>query len=430
MNTVVRTEMKRHEPTAVKRRLSQSTTAPEKRLKEDKPKPKMISSERIVRASQSKYKPYFSNGEESNDSRASPVGDPNLHAPLEYPGDSESFLLLRPVVKNTSKTPQPEEEDKDEYNPITDLIRSAYFIYECYLTPEQQELLGDDSQGIMRNLTKHRNRRHGPGFIQAVHDFNKVIKDLKVKGEISKNAKAMRHPSYELACHILYQVYSRTVAPQADALNNYQAFSNNVYGEINPILVKEFLQKTKVNSHSVFMDMGCGIGNVVLQVAAQTGCEAYGIEIMEVPCKFAKRQLKEYAARMKAWRLPTGKIHFRHGDFLDLGSSTMHQTLTRADVLLVNNYAFDSQTNHRLAQLFLDLKEGTKIISLKSFVPKSHKINQRTFHMPESILRVEEFEYFSEAVSWTNNGGTYYIATIDRSRLQSVYDEMYKSSQR
>jgi H3 lysine-79-specific histone-lysine N-methyltransferase len=47
------------------------------------------------------------------------------------------------------------------------------------------------------------------------------------------------------------------------------------------------------------MDLGCGIGNVVLQVAAQTGCEAYGIEIMETPCKFAKRQLKEYAARMK-----------------------------------------------------------------------------------------------------------------------------------
>ena len=47
------------------------------------------------------------------------------------------------------------------------------------------------------------------------------------------------------------------------------------------------------------MDLGCGIGNVVLQVAAQTGCEAYGIEINETPCKIAKRQLKEYAARRK-----------------------------------------------------------------------------------------------------------------------------------
>ena len=109
MNTVVRTEMNRHEPTAMKRRMSQSTAAPEKRLKEDKPKPIMISSERIVRASQSKYRPCkvpfyslalvqtkltvkdFSNGDEPTDSRASPVGDPNLQAHLEYPGDSERY---------------------------------------------------------------------------------------------------------------------------------------------------------------------------------------------------------------------------------------------------------------------------------------------------------------------------------------------------
>lgn len=72
-----------------------------------------------------------------------------------------------------------------------------------------------------------------------------------------------------------------------------------MYGEINASLVNEFISKTNITSESVFMDLGCGIGNVVLQVAAQTGCESYGIEIMETPCKFAKRQLKEYAARMK-----------------------------------------------------------------------------------------------------------------------------------
>ncbi|KAI7887473.1 DOT1-domain-containing protein [Lichtheimia hyalospora FSU 10163] len=414
---------------ATKRRLS-TEHVPDKRSKSETttsaPPAKskmMVSSERIVKASETTYRPYFTLQNATNDG----TEEKELTVTLEYPGDSERFLLVWPVVKNGSHQ---EEEDKDEYNPITDLVRTVYFIYDCYLTPEQQKLLGDESHGILRNLNKYRNRRNGDGFVQAVHDFNKVMADLKAKGELSKNAKALKHPGYDLTCHILYQVYSRTVARQAEALNNYQAFSNNVYGEINPVLINEFISKTKINSHSVFMDMGCGIGNVVLQVAAQTGCEAYGIEIMDLPCKCAKRQLKEYAARMKAWRLPTGKIHFRHGDFLDVGTSDLYATLKRADVLLVNNYAFDWQTNHSLAQLFLDLEEGTKIISLKSFVPKSHKINQRTFHMPESILRVEEFEYFSEAVSWTNNGGTYYVATIDRSRLKPFYEGMYRKSQR
>lgn len=133
-------------------------------------------------------------------------------------------MLLRPVLKNASSKAQQasDVEDKDEYNPITDLIRTAYFIYDCYLTPSQQQLLGDDTQGIMRNINKYRNRRNGPEFVKAIEDFNRVIRDLREKGELAKNAKAMRHPSYELACHVLYQVYSRTVARQADALNNYK----------------------------------------------------------------------------------------------------------------------------------------------------------------------------------------------------------------
>lgn len=101
-------------------------------------------------------------------------------------------------------------------------MRTVELIYDCYLLPEEQKLMGDQSHGIMRNLTKYRNRRSGAGFAQAVKDFNKVMRQLKSEGVLSKNATDMCHPSYDLACHILYQVYSRTVARQADALNNYQ----------------------------------------------------------------------------------------------------------------------------------------------------------------------------------------------------------------
>jgi H3 lysine-79-specific histone-lysine N-methyltransferase len=115
-----------------------------------------------------------------------------------------------------------EEEDKEEYNPITDLMRTVELIYECYLSPKEQALFGNQSHGIMRNLTKHRNRRNGAGFAQAVVEFNRTMKELKLEGALEKNAREMCHPNYDLACHILYQVYSRTVARQADALNNYE----------------------------------------------------------------------------------------------------------------------------------------------------------------------------------------------------------------
>ncbi|KAI8059885.1 histone methylation protein DOT1-domain-containing protein [Gongronella butleri] len=410
-------------PLASTSSLSQNITpvpspTPSKKLKRERV---LVDAEKVVSACKSKYRPFFTPTIEASDDspRASPLQEDHVLT-LEYPcsGESEKFLLWKPVKMNQRQDAL--EDDHDEYHPVNDLYQSAFFIYDCYLTTDQQKRLGDASHGVMRNLTKYRNRRNGQAFAQAVNEFNAVVLDFKSDRQLKK----LRHPTYDLACHILYQVYSRTVAHQADALNNYQAFSNYVYGEINAILVKEFIERTNITAKSVFMDLGCGIGNVVLQVAAQTACEAYGIEIMDLPCKFAKRQLREYATRMRAWCLPTGKVHFRHGDFLDTTANDMHSTMIRADVLLVNNYAFDAKTNHALAHMFLDLKEGAKIISLKSFVPKHHKINQRTVTMPESILQVKEYEYFSEAVSWTNNSGVYYISTVNRERLKPYYDAL------
>ncbi|KAI8581824.1 hypothetical protein K450DRAFT_231329 [Umbelopsis ramanniana AG] len=366
----------------------------------------------------------MSGNEDSDSSRDHSSKKESIRVELEYPktGISERFLLLKPVIVNPkTKTSDSDQEDKDEYNPITDLMRTANAIYEYFLPAELQKLLGDETQGTMRNLTKYRNRRNGTGFIKAVNEFNAVVRSFKQDGQMASNARRIR-PSYELVCHILYQVYSRTVAPHAEALNNYQAFSNHVYGEINSILIKEFIERTNITSKSVFIDMGCGIGNVVLQVAAQTACEAHGIEIMETPCKLAKLQLKEYATRMRAWQLPSGNIRIRQGDFLE--SPEIHDALKRADVILVNNYAFDSTQNQGLCQLFLDLKEGTQIISLKSFVPIGHKLTERTAHAPESILRVKKFPYYTEAVSWTHNGGSYYISTVDRRPVQRFYQRL------
>lgn len=45
---------------------------------------------------------------------------------------------------------------------------------------------------------------------------------------------------------------------------------------------------------------------------------------------------------------------------------------------LVNNYAFTPPLNDQLSLLFLDLKEGTKIISLKPFVSENFRLTERT----------------------------------------------------
>ena len=44
----------------------------------------------------------------------------------------------------------------------------------------------------------------------------------------------------------------------------------------------------------------------------------------------------------------------------------------------MTNYAFTPALNDKLSLLFLDLKEGTKIISLKPFVSENFRLTERT----------------------------------------------------
>ncbi|KAF9966657.1 Nucleosomal histone H3-Lys79 methylase [Mortierella alpina] len=384
----------------------------------------ILHSDQIVAAAMGRYKNHFHMIVEDSDSTVasspSSTGADTMHVSLEYPGkdSKEKFTLMKPFLSRSKA----ESDDKDEYNPIEDLVQTVRIIMEYFFDPRQyRALFGSPTEGLYRSLTKYKNRKDGAQFLKAVEDFNVIMRKQKAQGTIQEYLKQYGHRlPYDLVVHLLQQVYSRTVAARASKLNQYEAFSNNVYGEILPILTKEFIQRTKLDQSKVFVDLGCGIGNVVLQVALQTGAESYGVEIMDTPAKFAKKQAKEFEARSRAFGLSHGSVTMLHGDFLD--TPGLPAILAKADVVLVNNYAFNSALNQSLLQLFLDLKEGCKIISLKTFVSLDHKINVRNAGSVESILRVKKYPYYTNAVSWTHNGGEYYIATVDRTAVQAFWE--------
>lgn len=58
------------------------------------------------------------------------------------------------------------------------------------------------------------------------------------------------------------------------------------------------------------------------------------------------------------------------------------------------------------------------MITLKPFLPTNLAITMRTLDAPANMFHVEQREYFSGSVSWTNMGGHYYIHTVDRGRVR------------
>ncbi|OAX78656.1 histone-lysine N-methyltransferase, H3 lysine-79 specific [Emergomyces africanus] len=332
---------------------------------------------------------------------------------LRYPGASqgEKYQLVTP-------------RDKDGFKPLDDIVHVVDIVSQNYIPDEHVHLFNDEATGINRRFRRALAHASQSEFEEAIDEYNKTIKRLRADSSIANHLDKLHNLSLPLVERILTQTYARTVSPRVESLRQYENGTDNVYGELLPRFISDIFKQTKLKSDQVFVDLGSGVGNVVLQAALEIGCESWGCEVMPNACDVAELQGKEFEARCRLWGLAPGAVRLIRGSFLT--EESIIKTLRRADVVLINNQAFTPQLNNEIINHFLDMKEGCQIVSLKSFVPAGHRIQARNLNSPINLLSVKQKNYWSGSVSWTDAGGTYFIATKDSSRLKAFADGMLK----
>lgn len=224
-------------------------------------------------------------------------------------------------------------------------------------------------------------------------------------------------PSQELLRHIIQQVYSHAVK-DPDKLNAYEPFSPEVYGETSFDLVAQMIKEVPMNRNGLFIDLGSGVGQVILQVAASGNVrECYGIEKADIPAQYAKDMDREFRKWMKWY----GKTHrpytLEKGDFLQ---PKMREKINEAGIVFVNNFAFGPSVDHKLKERFSTMKEGAMIISSKAFCSLNFRTTSRNLSDIGSILRVIELKPTGGAVSWTGKSVSYYVHLVDRTLVSCV----------
>ncbi|RJE22702.1 hypothetical protein PHISCL_04963 [Aspergillus sclerotialis] len=331
--------------------------------------------------------------------------------------NSEDVFLQYPSASQKERYNLVIPRDHDDFRPIDDIVQVVEIISQNYVPEDEADEFNNDSSGIKRRLRRALAHMSETEFRETVADHNRAIERLRLSGSIAKKLDASTRLSLPLVERILTQIYSRTVSPRVESLRQYENGSDNVYGELLPRFISTIFKETRLKSGQVFVDLGSGVGNVVLQAALEIGCESWGCEMMENACDLAELQQAEFKARCRLWGIAPGETHLVRGDFLK--EQSISDVLKRADVILINNQAFTPQLNTELINHFLDMKEGCQIVSLKSFVPAGHKIQSRNINSPLNLLTVKQKNYWSNSVSWTDVGGTYFIATKDGSRLKA-----------
>ncbi|KAL3210258.1 hypothetical protein MRX96_037304 [Rhipicephalus microplus] len=109
--------------------------------------------------------------------------------------------------------------------------------------------------------------------------YNRAIDSfLQLWKGTSRPERLHTRPSTALLRHILQQVYNTAIV-DPERLNSYEPFSPEVYGETSFEFVAQMINELEFTPDDVFIDLGSGVGQVVLQVASSTPCKmCIGIE--------------------------------------------------------------------------------------------------------------------------------------------------------
>lgn len=98
----------------------------------------------------------------------------------------------------------------------------------------------------------------------------------------------LKRPDTGLLKHIIQKSYNHAVS-DPEKLNEYKSWSPEVYGETSFEFVAQMLETINVRGGDVFIDLGSGVGQVVLQVAASVPLKkCIGIEKADVPDRYAR----------------------------------------------------------------------------------------------------------------------------------------------
>ena len=364
----------------------------------------------------------------------SPNGDNTVESELE-PKNSEALdtpeTPTTPRRSNRKSSRSPELNNNNESsNRIFDLLETIDLFYNYFPEVRQSSHKFFRDKNSLLNYIENYDK-----LTDFVTKFNKACSTWKGlnQGSQAFSDKVQTKATGVLLNTLIEYSYDLSISYQAEKLNKYAAFSPETYGETKFDLTRlmlnkvyEFDSKLELNKNDVFVDIGSGVGNVVLQVAGSTHCgTCYGIEIDQTRHEMGLELVSEFKKRMRFFAKTHGKITLKQGDFTK--DPEIKKLLQKARLIYINNFAFGAELNNSLKQILAECcSEGTAIVTSLCLVETKQDFKLTSRNLNDFKSMVDMVELGAGGVSWTDNPVTIFLHIINTTHINTFYQNGQK----
>eukprot|EP01120_Amphizonella_sp_Union-15-10_P017513 TRINITY_DN9747_c0_g1_i1.p1 TRINITY_DN9747_c0_g1~~TRINITY_DN9747_c0_g1_i1.p1 ORF type:complete len:552 (+),score=87.58 TRINITY_DN9747_c0_g1_i1:74-1729(+) len=214
-----------------------------------------------------------------------------------------------------------------------------------------------------------------------------------------------------------------SVGIDASILKKYKPMSKEVYGEARPSFVDKIIRDLNVTESDIFYDIGSGIGNVVMQIAALTGSRSVGIEIRQDLHDVALNIQGHLERELKRRNKCSGPIELYRGD-----ATQEDHVLSSATVVFMNNVCYPEEMEQSLKIKFQKLmQDGCRVVTTKKLFPRYTPWNARSKGSPASIFQwpFTELKSDPEDFSWIGREVAYFVYIVNRKQGEIARPSMY-----
>ncbi|KAF2078568.1 hypothetical protein CYY_000191 [Polysphondylium violaceum] len=191
----------------------------------------------------------------------------------------------------------------------------------------------------------------------------------------------------------------REEIPHERILKNYQ-MGKEAYGEVMPKLVNQWIMLGLIKPTDIFCDIGCGIGNILFQVAAMVGCRVIGVELRPDLFAISQRMLAKYK-RISKWKQLDSCTQNIEIYNVDIASSTLDFNLYDPTLFFMHNTCFPTELEVKIMELMKQNSQPeAKVITINTLCPR-YKPSDRGAK-PWGIFKTpfERYEMEEDSLSW------------------------------